>query len=142
VTWTYDTSLGTTRDEVRLLIGDTDTTAQLFSDEEIAAVLASAGGVRAAAAELALNLSARYARKADVGSGPLSVSWSQVSKQFAELAARLRSTGTGASIPVIVVGGSSRAQQQRMRSDTDLIQPDIRRGRFTSHQPDDDVVDE
>ena len=141
MTWTYDTSLGTTRDEVRLLIGDTDTTAQLFSDEEIAAVLASAGSPRAAAAELALNLSARYARKADVGSGPLSVSWSQVSKEFAELAARLRSTG-GTSVPVIVVGGSSRAQQQRMRTDTDLIQPDIRRGRFTSHQPDDDVNDE
>lgn len=142
MTWTYDTSLGTTRDEVRLLIGDTDTTAQLFSDEEIAAVLASAGGVRAAGAELALNLSAKYARKADVGSGPLSVSWSQVSKQYAELAARLRSTGTGASIPVIVVGGSSRAQQQRMRADTDLIQPDIRRGRFTSHQSEDDADDE
>jgi hypothetical protein len=39
VTWTYSDPAGDRKDEVRLLVGDTDTTDQMVSDEEIDYVL-------------------------------------------------------------------------------------------------------
>lgn len=131
MTWTYDTSLSTAKDRVRLLVGDTDTTDQQFSDEEITAVLALGGTERSAAAELCTMLSMKYARKANVSSGPLSVQWGSVSATYAARAADLRAS-TGGQVPSIVVGGSTYTQRDRLRDNTDRIQPAIRSGQFVN----------
>jgi hypothetical protein len=65
MTWSYNTSLTTKKDEVRLKIADTDTNSQEFSDEEINAVLAKKGNdVVQASIELATSLYAKYSKKA------------------------------------------------------------------------------
>lgn len=59
---TYDEQLSSDRDRVRAMLGDTDTTNALLSNEHIAAVLAAEGGVHGAVAFLANELVATYAR--------------------------------------------------------------------------------
>ncbi len=44
MSWSYDITLGSAKDRIRFLIGDTDEAEALFSDEEIDAVLAQSGG--------------------------------------------------------------------------------------------------
>lgn len=129
MTWSYDTTLAAAKDRVRLYVGDTDTTDQQFSDEEIVAVVARSASERAAAAELASSLSLRYARKANVTSGPLSVQWSSVSAAYAARAADLMSS-SGGNVPGIAVGGSTYSQRDRLSEDTDRIPPALRTGAF------------
>ena len=81
MTWTYsgDPSANA-RDAIRFLIGDTDTTDQLLSDEEIAWVNTEASGTPTATTDLydaayrcCLTIAAKLARQADKQIGDLSV---------------------------------------------------------------------
>lgn len=64
----YDPSAATATDRVRFLLGDTSATAEVFTDDEYAMVLAVTGsteaGIYAAAAEMALAVTASAARQA------------------------------------------------------------------------------
>jgi len=54
MTWTYEPEVSSPRDQVRLLIGDTDLNEPgnwIFQDEELDAFLAMEGGVKLAAAQ-------------------------------------------------------------------------------------------
>ena len=62
MTATYSTALTTTRDHIRLALGDTDTDAPLLQDETIDAKL-SAFGYAEALAQLAESLAVLHARK-------------------------------------------------------------------------------
>lgn len=94
--WTYDGDpMGDRKDEVRFLVGDTDTTEQLVTDEEVNFVLSQYPPVTGkpawlASAHVADGIAARFARRADRSVGPLSISAKQQRDHYVELAASLR----------------------------------------------------
>lgn len=97
MTFTYSTSaLTTPLAQVRLEIGDTDSTAALFADEEINVKLAGRGdNVLLTAADLCDILARRFARAFDFESDNQKFSRSQMSKQYAALAGELRDRASG-----------------------------------------------
>jgi hypothetical protein len=101
MTFTY-TPIATSRDQVRLELGDTDETRALFADEEIDAKLdARAGNVLLTAADLCDILATRFAREYDFewqGAGESArgkFSRSQMAKMYADRAVTLRDRATG-----------------------------------------------
>lgn len=118
MTWTYggDPSANT-RDEVRFLIGDTDTTDQQVTDEEIAYLLtiypAQTGypNFRAAAAA-ASSLAAKYAKSARKSVGALSIDHGQKHQQYLALATDLEKkaashTSRQMGVPTLGGGGDT-----------------------------------
>lgn len=88
MTWSYNTSLSTNKDKVRIKIMDTDTTSQEFSDEEINAVLTDVGqDVLQAAMRLAKSLAFKYAKKAvSKRAGPYSEDTTKRAELYKQLA--------------------------------------------------------
>lgn len=85
-----------TTDQVRLLIGDTDTTAALLSDEEIDWFLSErSDDVHLAAADACDALATKFARAYDFETDGQSFKRSQMSAAFAARASELRSRGSG-----------------------------------------------
>lgn len=128
MTWTYSGDPSSTdRDAVRFLIGDTDNTSQLITDEEISYMLAQEGSSSSAAARICRSLAAKYARYTDQSVGDLSISYSQRYKQFSELAAQLESAA-GSRVGIPYAGGISQSDKDSRESDTDRLLPSSRVG--------------
>lgn len=88
--WTYGGSPSTsTRDEFRLLVGDTDTTDQIFTDGEVAYWLAQNSNVTLAAALGCRAAAAKYARQVSFSVGKLSEQAAQKAERFLSLAKEL-----------------------------------------------------
>ena len=124
MTWTYsgDPS-STSRDEVRFLVGDTDTSDQQVTDEEIAWALSeNSSNAYMAASVIAHAISAKFSRKADKAVGDLRLSYSQLSKQYADLGTRLRSQGALRGVQPYS-GGISKADKQTQNDDDDYDKP-------------------
>lgn len=97
----YDPTLATPRDRVRLLLGDTDGSAELLKDEEIAALLAIDPNPHLAAAAGADAIAAQFARKADTAlPGGVRIAFSQRVDHFLRLADRLRAAAADTALPV------------------------------------------
>lgn len=95
-------TIATTRDEVRLLIGDIDSSAQLFQDDEIAWFLAEeSDDVYLAAALACDSLARRYARAYDFSTDGQSFSRGQMSEQYRILAKELRNRAAGGISTVV-----------------------------------------
>lgn len=123
MSWTYtDNPVNVPRDEVRLLIQDTDSSDPLISDREIAYFIAKAGEGIGAAYLAALSISAKFGRLADERTGQVEVKWSQRSRAYASLAADLKKQMTLLSCPMPYAGGISSADIARNRADTDRSQ--------------------
>lgn len=88
---TYNASLTSLRDHIRLLLGDTNTSAAMLQDETIDALL-TAYGWSEAVAQLADSLVARYAQRPDSyrETGGAAFSFAQRIPAWRELAARAR----------------------------------------------------
>ena len=128
MTWTYSGNpSGTNRDAIRFMIGDTDNTDQLVTDEEIAYALAQEGNVYVSAARICRSLASRYARYMDQSLGDLSISYSQRYQQFTELANRLEFDGSS-RVGIPYAGGISQSDKDTVDADTDRIQPAIKIG--------------
>lgn len=108
MTWSFDDSLATAKDRIRVLVGDTDADDPLISDEGIAMYL-SGGALaqaseRLSAAEVATAIAAKYARRAtSISEGGASVNWGDLAKRYRDLAEQLRATdaagdGTGSGL--------------------------------------------
>lgn len=123
MTWTYsgDPS-STSRDAVRFLIGDTDNTSQLVTDEEIAYMLTQEGSTSSAAARVCRSLAAKYARFMDQSVGDLNISYSQRFSQFSEMAAKLESDASS-RVGIPYAGGISQTDKDSRESDTDRVLP-------------------
>ena len=121
MTWGYASPLSGDRDKIRTYIGDTDTTEQLLSDEQIAFALEEEGTVRSASALAAEWISALFARKADKSVGDLSISYSQRAAQYAALAVRLRGRSSRLVLPYF--GGISETTKDTREDDTDRVKP-------------------
>ena len=122
MTWSFNsTDLSASKDQVRLYVGDVDSADPLLTDEEIAFAVTQAGSVRAASALAADWISALFSRRSDKSTGDLSLSASQKSKQYAELAARLRRESALLALPYF--GGISIAAKDAREADTDRVKP-------------------
>ena len=128
-TWIYSGDPATSnKDWVRWKVGDTNSTDQLVSDEEIGAAVTAEGHKALAAAVICEHLAARYSREADQtindGSGSSRTrSLSQRAGAFMKLATSLR---TQSSVTIGVspfLGGSSVVDKAAREDDTDRVAP-------------------
>lgn len=111
-----------------------------LSDESITAILAIESDARTAAAICAESLAGKYAGLVDKKIGDLSISYSQRSKQWAEVAVKLRaSSRQGLFTPW--AGGLSEAEKRANRENTDLVQPAFRRDLFAEDSEDTQYAD-
>lgn len=120
MSWTYSNAPATVaRDAVRLLVGDTDSTDQLVSDEEITWAVAQ-GPTTLAAARIAEVIAGRFSRRADKEVGDLSLRASQKAKAYLVLAQRLQvRANLVAGVPY--AGGISVSDKQDQEDDTDRV---------------------
>lgn len=143
MTWTYDGDpSANTRDEVRFLVGDTDTNDQQLSDEEIAYLLAEEGNVAGAAVAAVKGLLAKYARLVDKSVGDLKLSYSQRAGQYAKLLQTLERRRLVRGVG-IKAGGTSLARKETVEQDTDRVQPSFKRDqfRYPSTEDQDETID-
>ena len=130
MTWVYDPTLSTDKDKVRLTIGDTDTSSQLLSDEEILAILVDQPVVLLASAYLCRTLAAKFARDATYKVGDVSVNSSDIAKFYNELADKLDPQGVtaGTVLALPSFGGLSQSEKETLLDNTDAVQPSFSRG--------------
>jgi hypothetical protein len=151
MTWTYGGAPGTTtsatrRDAVRLLVGDTDTTDQQVSDEEIAFALSqTSDDIYNAGALMCRTIAGKYSRLVDTSIESVSSSYSQRAKQYSELAVRLVKEGkrlgsVGLGVPV--AGGMSISEMQGVEDDTDRVPSAFRVDQFSNPPRFDPMLDE
>jgi hypothetical protein len=125
MSWSYSGNPSTSdKDAVRYLSGDTDTTDQLATDEEILWVLTQYPDVYTAAAIVCESIAAKLGTQVDKSIGSLSVSASQRAAAFRKQATTLR-LNSNASAEVFV-GGLSISAKQTLNEDTDAVQPSFR----------------
>ena len=134
MTWTYTDPGTSNRDWIRWRVGDTDTTDQLQSDEEIAAALSTYGSKFKAAAAVARAIAAKYSRKADMTMDQLSVKHSQKAAAYLKLAAEIEA---GVALDAGRVGSIqiTNTDRQTEREDTERPQPAFASGMFSEVIP-------
>lgn len=125
--WTYDTTLATNRDKVRLAVGDTIDIDPQLTDEEIDGMLLIYGGVKSTAIAVLRVLAAKYARYADKWVGDLKILASQKHEAYLRMAEELSSSSLlSPSLPS--AGGIYDAEKQANRDNESLVAPTFRRG--------------
>lgn len=112
MTWTYSGDPSDSdKDAVRFLVGDTDTTDQLISDEEIAYLLVVHNGPGMAAVGAARAIAAHFSRLVNqsrsVGDLSLAESLDQKATAFHHLADHLNSLATSIQTPPIANAAAS-----------------------------------
>jgi hypothetical protein len=134
MTWSYSGDPASSqKDEVRFLMGDTDTNDQLVLDAEINYSLGTQPDPTLAAALVLRSLAAKYARYANEKIGDVSENASDLSKAFAARAKELDPGGQtlGASLLVLPsFGGQYISEKQALAEDTDAIQPSFNKGQY------------
>lgn len=127
MSWSYSGDPSSSdSDQVRFIIGDTNTDDQLVSDEEIAWSLTQ-GSIYNAAAICARSIAASFSRFADKSVDDLKISYSQKSAQYSKLADNLESKDAHKSLGVYA-GGISVADKQSNEENTDRVSPSFTRG--------------
>lgn len=91
MSWTYDNPTASEKDEVRFIVGDTDTTDQLLTDEEINYLLNKYDSVNEAAYQAALSIAAKFARLVNISTSKTNISYAQQYEHYKDLAAELYS---------------------------------------------------
>jgi hypothetical protein len=128
MTFTYTTDFSNQRNRVRLLLGDTDSSAPLMQDEELAAFLAGGQLGQAndylAAVLAAQAVLAKFSHvSVDMSAGGTSVSLSQRVTQLREMLPIWRAQAAVATTVAPFVGGVSIAAKQAREDDADRVQP-------------------
>ncbi len=116
------------KDHVRFLIGDTDSTSEQLSDEEVNHTLTeSSSSVYPAAILCADSLIAKYSRLMDKNIGDLKISWSQRVEHYKGLRTTLRDRlAIRSATPY--AGGISVSDKSSVKLDTDRTKPAFARG--------------
>ena len=118
---------------VRFLVGDTDTTNQLVSDEEINfALLTEGDDVYSAGSLVAKSLSAKYASYVDIElDGQLREDYSQLTTQYANLSSMLSGEGDTKKAKLgVFAGGISKTEMDRVENLPDRVAPYFRRDSY------------
>lgn len=129
--WTYSGDPATSsRDAVRFLIQDTNESAPLVSDEEIAWELSQHNNnLYRAAAVLANTVAATFAQAVQTKSvGSLSITYAARSEAYTSLARRLAARVRSKSVIAPYAGGISISDKQTREADTDWNRPDFEIG--------------
>ena len=113
----------TQRNQVRLLIGDVNSTDRLFTDDEISFFVDQEANIYGAASVAAMSLQFRYSGQADKKVGDLSISLSQKSNSYRDLAKDYKAKSEDKGAPQIFMGGATISGKNTDRSNTDLVQP-------------------
>lgn len=125
MTWTFTVANpgATSRDLVRLKIGDIDSGAPAVSDEIIAAYLSSEGSVHDAAIACCKHLIAKFARQVAQSKGGFSSSRNQKIEHFEKVLAILESDPS----PGVraFAGGISDSENDVITDDSDAIVPGL-----------------
>ena len=124
MSWSYNTALQSARDQVRFWCGDTNSSNQLVSNEEIEFVLRSVTNVKLAAADILDRLSVQYASMVDTQVGDLRKSYGKISDNFASRAKALRRQVP----PTPYAGGVSASRVGSNAEDSDIVAPPFRIG--------------
>lgn len=127
--WSYSGDpTSSPKDEVRFLVGDTNTADQQLQDGEISYTISlvygaqpPASGNYLPAAYCADAIASKYGRQADKAVGDLHISYSQRMKSFLQLGQKLRTRATLAGVPVYA-GGQSIAEKLADYLDSDMPQ--------------------
>jgi hypothetical protein len=129
MTWTYSGDpAANNRDSVRFLIGDTDTTKQQLTDEEIAFLLTQSGdNVYLAGASACYAIAADYARLVDKEVGDLVIDYSQRVEHYMTLGKQLEKQASKKSTPNIFSAALNTADKNAIDDDTSLVQATFRR---------------
>lgn len=129
MSWSYSGNpASSTLDKVRWLVGDTDTTDQQLSNEEIAAALVDAGGNPYVAAVICVEaLISHYARLVTKSVGDLSISYGDVVKNYQSLLGTLQKKAT-IQLCKPYAGGISIADKETDEGDSDRVQPSFYKG--------------
>lgn len=90
MTWTFDEGLALSKDKVRSLIGDTDTTDQILSDEQINLALKQTASLFSAAALACEMAASKFARDVSIQIDGFSESASHRVTNYRELATTFR----------------------------------------------------
>ena len=106
---------------VRFRVGDTSSGSYRLDDGEINALVTEQGNKYFAAAICAEAIGAGFAQRVDKTVGKLSLSISQASERYFNLAARLRAEANMAAAPY--AGGISASDKADEESDTDRVAP-------------------
>lgn len=124
MTWTYNPAAlsANTKDQVRLLVGDTEVNDPLLQDEEITYILTLESGVQYAASRACETIAALFGRKVTTAVGDLKVSQEKKYEHYLELAADLRRRAAMNDM-MPYAGGISIADKQNQELDTDRQSP-------------------
>lgn len=130
MTWTYSQNPATdTKDAIRFLVGDTVSTDQQASDEEILWAISAHSNLYQAAALVAESIAGRYARNATKKEvGDLKLWFDKRSGQYSSLAKSLRRRAllsADPSLPARTISSKDSAV-----ADTDRTRPAFTRGQW------------
>lgn len=114
------------RDEVRFLIGDTNSSYPLVQNEEVDWALTQEPQTQLAGALLLEHLATKTARLADMKVGDVSKSLSKLTEQYEARAKKLRTLAAGCALPFF--GGLSKAGKEELAADSDAVQPNFEIG--------------
>ena len=118
--FTYSDSVSTTRDRVRLLIGDTDSDEPLLMDSELDFLITLGGNIYSVAASACETIAAKFAREVSKSVGGLSLGSQDRQAHYQSLASSLRfQLALRVSIPF--AGGLSQDEKNSNNSDPDLV---------------------
>lgn len=106
--WTYTNSPATSqRDEVRFLVGDTVSTEQLVSDEEIAYAIVQNSNIKEAASIIAEAIAMKFATmKTSVKIGPIAEEYGNRAEFYAKRAKELKNNASS-SVTLNIDSGTS-----------------------------------
>ena len=141
MTWTYSGDPATNaRDSIRFLVGDTDTNAQLVSDEEIAWTNSEVTGSGTATTDLytvayrgMIASASKFSRLANQAIGDMRVDLSQKADNARKQAEELRAlAGRENLVPVPYAGGISISDKLIDRGNSDRVDPFFTSGQFAN----------
>ena len=139
MTWSYTGNPSdSAKDAIRFLIGDTDTTDQLLSNEEIAWTNLEASGTTTgtnalyeAAYRACIIIASSFTRFADKSLGDLSVSYSQRAGAYREQALRMKALASRSnSVPIPYAGGILISDKEIDQENSDIFSTWFASGQF------------
>jgi hypothetical protein len=133
MTWNYSGNPASSDlDEVRYLVGDTDSTDPLVQDEEINYAIGKQSTLELAAAQVLRALAAKYSRWSNYSVGEVSVSdVAAIAKAFKERADELDPMGLTLGDSALCApsfGGLTITGKESLDEDTDAVQPMFKKG--------------
>ena len=136
MTWSYDAEfLSDPKNQIRLLIGDTNPECGLLQNEEISYFLSQRPSFYGAAAECCRSLATRFSAQATMSAGDTKEMLSDISKAFAQraLAFETKAVVSGSGAPY--AGGISVSDKETQDEDTDRVQPQFVLGADDNYLP-------